>query len=70
MPSMQEMPASLAPLAGAPASMPRDRSRFSLFFLAPFRDIDHRAARQAAAKQAEREARQAAAMSAAAAARR
>jgi hypothetical protein len=39
---------------------PRPRRRLSDFFLAPFRDVDDRAARKAAAAQAERVQREAA----------
>lgn len=46
-----------ATLTGAP--QPRPPSRFAQFFLAPFRDIDERAVRLAAATKAEREARRA-----------
>jgi hypothetical protein len=68
-PSSQEALAPFARLSGAPAPKPREQSRFARFFLAPFRDIDHRAARLAAARQAEREARESA-MSAAVAPQR
>jgi hypothetical protein len=64
-PTSQEL---LAPFASLSSGLPQ-RSSFAQFFLAPFRDVDHRAARHAAASKAEREARQAA-MSAAAEPRR
>ena len=58
---MSSAPESLtgfATLTGAPRLRPP--SRFAQFVLAPFRDVDERAARQAAAAKAEREARRAA----------
>ena len=58
MSSAPESFTGFATLAGSPR--PRPPSRFAQFFLAPFRDIDDRAARQAAAAKAEREARRAA----------
>jgi hypothetical protein len=63
--------ASTAPLARfaaipVAATVPQGRSGLASFFLAPFRDVDDRPARKAAAARAEREARQAAMFSAAA----
>jgi hypothetical protein len=49
--------APFAVLPGAPASATAHRPRFADFFLAPFRDVDDRAARKTAAARAEREAR-------------
>ena len=69
MPSSQESFAPFASLSAAPASMPVESAGWRQFFLAPFRDVDHRAARLAAARRAERELREAA-MSAAAAPQR
>ena len=53
---------TLAPFASLPGrSAPAARqSRFAQFFLAPFRDVDDRVARLAAAVKAEREAHDAA----------
>jgi hypothetical protein len=64
--------ATLAPFATLPgfaAPAGQRRSGFAAFFLAPFRDVDDRAARKLAALRVERETRQAA-MSAAAGSRR
>jgi len=55
-PSLNVAFAPFAALPGAPASMAH-RPRFADFFLAPFRDVDDRAARKTAAARAEREAR-------------
>ncbi|MBV9553586.1 MAG: hypothetical protein JO032_12435 [Alphaproteobacteria bacterium] len=63
LPLSTAVPARFAALPG-PALVQR-RSGFAGFFLAPFRDVDDRPARKAAAARAEREARLAA-MSAAA----
>ncbi|HZK89471.1 MAG TPA: hypothetical protein VFC56_04920 [Stellaceae bacterium] len=48
--------ARFAALPGA-AGLPQRRSSLAGFFLAPFRDVDDRPARKAAAAQAERQAR-------------
>jgi hypothetical protein len=60
MPPVSQQPlAPFAPLSAAPGA-PRPRWRLSQLFLAPFRDVDERAARLAAANERERQARQAA----------
>ena len=65
MPSLSQNPLPrFAALPGAEQA-PTRRSRLAQMFLAPFRDVDHRVARLAAANQREREERRAA-MSAAA----
>ena len=63
-PSPNSLP-RFATLPGAPQPMAR-RSRLAQMFLAPFRDVDDRVARMAAANQREREARRAAMSDAAA----
>jgi hypothetical protein len=63
-PSPNSLP-RFAALPGAPQAMAR-RSRLAQMFLAPFRDVDDRVARMAAANQREREARRAAMSDAAA----
>jgi hypothetical protein len=49
--------APFAVLPGPAAALPQRHSGFASFFLAPFRDVDDRPARKAAAARAEREAR-------------
>ena len=69
---LQSPTSTFAPFAAMPHRAPtaaQHRPGFAAFFLAPFRDVDVRAAHKLAAQRAEREARQAA-MAAAPAARR
>lgn len=61
--------ARFAALPSAASATPQWRSGLAGFFLAPFRDVDDRPARKAAAEEAERQAR-AAPMSVAAGQRR
>jgi hypothetical protein len=69
MSSAQDSIARFASLSSGVMGEPAQRAGFLQTFLAPFRDIDQRPARLAAASRAEREMRHAA-MSAAAAPRR
>jgi hypothetical protein len=68
-PSSQESLAPFAVLSAPAVGALRQRWGFAQLFLAPFRDVDQRVARKAAAARAEREARSAA-MSGAAGPRR
>jgi len=69
MPPVTQRP--LAPFATlTPAPQPRERWGIAQLFSAPFRDVDDRVARKAAAEKREREARLAGAMSGAAEPRR
>ena len=68
-PSSPQSFAPFASLSGNPTRAPRQRTRLAQFFLTPFRDVDDRAARLAAASKSERAAREAA-MSGAAGPRR
>jgi hypothetical protein len=63
-PLSQEMPAPFASLSPSPA--PRQRRGLMQLFIAPFYDVDDRAARLAAATKRERELREAAMSDAAA----
>ena len=58
MPSLSQNP--LPRFAALPEQAPARRSRLAQMFLAPFRDVDDRVARMAAANEREREARRAA----------
>ena len=69
MPSLSQNPLPRFAALPDPAQPTTRRSRLAQMFLAPFRDVDHRVARLAAANQQEREERRAA-MSAAAAPQR
>ncbi|HXO03344.1 MAG TPA: hypothetical protein VN900_14895 [Stellaceae bacterium] len=59
-PSPQESIAPFAVLSAPAVSALRQRWGFAQLFLAPFRDVDQRVARKAAAARAEREVRLAA----------
>ena len=56
-PVSQQSLAPFASLSSAPVRAPRQRGRLVQLFLAPFRDVDDRVARKAAASKREREER-------------
>jgi hypothetical protein len=66
MPSLSQNPLPRFAALPTPARPATRRSRLAQMFLAPFRDVDHRVARLAAANQREREARRGAMSDAAA----
>ncbi len=63
LPIASAVPARFATLPATAGLLPPRRSGLAGFFLAPFRDVDDRPARKAAAARAEREAARQTAMS-------